>query len=251
MNRYKKYIWEILRRLCSIAIVGVIFITPNFAWGQTARATGELVLARDAIINGEAALPGLTILNGSRIKTTEQGVVAVNLGRQGRFECGRQTEIVLQLSAEIVGGELASGWLRADIPESVKLRITTGTATVSTDGARATNVTIESVAGKMIVRTKRGAAIIVANGETRRVEANEEITIDASRGASSGLLETTGVAPQAGRSCNLLTFVKFGIENSILRNSWKSSAARAYPVRTITCRDNNSSYCKPRGHIRP
>lgn len=229
---------------------------------QTAGAMGELVMARDATINEQSALLGLTILSGSRIKTMEKGAAGVNLGRQGRLECGPRTDLVLRLSAGAVDGEMTSGRLAVSLRAGVKLSIKFGAATVRTDGGPATNLTIEAAAEKLSVRTKSGTAVVAVGGESDRVDAGQEMTMNLGRNAppareSRRMMKsapggaTRSVFPGIGWGFGLTELVCAGIEASIVRNTWNQPASGLHPVRTITCRDADNDYCKPRGHVRP
>jgi hypothetical protein len=195
MKRQKNLWIETLVGACGVALAGLSMLAPNPALAQSSqaapKATGELVLTRQATVDGQPGVAGVTVFGGSRIKTAKQGAASVSLGRQGRIELGSDTEMALRLTSGAVGGELTKGRLLINVPPGVKLSINTGAADsgrglVITDGAQATILSVEAVADNLSVVARRGAAIVAAGGKTERVTAGEEIAINTARAARSG-----------------------------------------------------------------
>jgi hypothetical protein len=276
----KNLLTGMLMSLCGFALAGIPLLSPSPALAQTpAKATGELALARQATVNGQPAVVGLTVFSRSRVKTAKQGAAAVNLGRQGRFELGSETELALHLTSGSVGGELATGRLLANLPAGVKLSVNTPKSLVITDGNQATTLMIEAAGENVLVVAHRGAAIVASGGKSERVVAGEEVAVNTARSAYSdgwrhrrllaagvagsgvvaGLLTapTSVVGPvvtatqSAAQSPSFATLLNAGINYSITRLALRDRDPDQFFSTTITCRDHDNVFCQRRSGTTP
>jgi hypothetical protein len=278
MKLQKNILIGMLMSLCSIALASISILSPSLALAQTSpRTAGELVLARQATVNGQPAVVGLTVFSNSRIKTAKQGAAAINLGRQGRFVLGPETEMALHLTSGSVGGELATGRLLVNVPAGIKLLISTRKSQVITEGNQATGLTIEAAGDYLLVESLRGAAIVASGGKSERVAAGEEVAVNTARSAQSdgwkhrrvAVTSATGTfisvltAPatvvkpvvsttlSAAQSSGFATLLNAGISYSIVRLAGRDRDPEQFFITSISCRDHDSVFCQRRSSVSP
>jgi hypothetical protein len=160
---------------------------------------GELLMARDTTVDETMAISGLTVLNGSRIKTSENGSAILNLGQLGRITLGSEAELVLEASDNAIRGELVSGWMILNAPQGVDIAIKTADGLASSDGKRASLLRVDRTQGTTRVETN-GYARLLAGPRSEPVNAGEEVELSqAAEGAqpviSRRAIEASANAP--------------------------------------------------------
>jgi hypothetical protein len=183
----KKNVATHLTRL-GVLLSTLIVLAATAIADPAPKALGELLVGRDATLNGAPAASGLTVLSGSRIKTSPEGRAIINLGELGRVTLGPDSEMVLDFSGRTIGGELVAGWAAVSAPKGVEVAIRTAEGTATAEGAESSVLTIDVSTGatRVEVEGERGASARLGSGEKSEVVAAGE-EVELSR-ASDGVL---------------------------------------------------------------
>ncbi|MCW5970303.1 MAG: hypothetical protein KIT57_17485 [Blastocatellales bacterium] len=180
-----------MRLLLAVALCGA-FAPAAFS---NSAPLGELLAARGASVDDSIASPGLTLLQGSRVKTSAQGGAVLNLGRLGRVTLGPESELVLESSGNSLSGRLNSGWMIVSSPRGVGVAIKTADGFASADGAEASTLRIDVT--QETTRVEAAGIASVQSGAMRQmVRAGEELEI--SRAATGALPEFSRYTVDSG-----------------------------------------------------
>src|SRR5215468_4067014 len=129
-----------------LKIIGFIAIFPLMAGAVLAqssrKATGEVVSASQATINGFSAISGMTVFSNNQIKTGHQGAAIINLGKLGRIEFGSGADMTLRFSEAGIGGDLRSNRLVISARAGIPITVITSKGVVTTDGQQPAALTI-------------------------------------------------------------------------------------------------------------
>ncbi len=157
---------------------------PGTARAQTGGSmTGQLVSARGVTINGANATPGQTVFSESRIVTSDQGMAIINLGAYGRIEMGANTELILRLSENSIGGMLISGCMQASAPVNVAVSISSGKGAVTTDGKQPASLTFGFEQEQMRIISDAGEALVTSGANSKVLKAGEYVSVNTNSGA--------------------------------------------------------------------
>lgn len=181
--RYAKSLRLLLSSLCTAAIACNYLLAP--AWvGATIVQGGQLSSARQVTINGSNAIVGQTVFSGSRIKVGDKGSAIINLGRLGRIELGPNSDFVLRVTDDKIGGELNSGCLTASAPAGVKIEIATAKGTVNADGKSPSSLMVGLKDGNANIIPTLGALKVATatKSETAAVGEFLKLTSDSRNG---------------------------------------------------------------------
>ena len=160
-------------------------LAPGPTFAQThPKVAGELISAKETSLNGMAAISGLTVFSGSKLKTANAGAATVTVGRMGRLELGSGTEMVLSFAPNAVGGELLDGRAVLSVPAGVNLSIKTMEGKITTDGAQATVLSIDLSSQRARVVTYLGAAQVTSYGKTDKIANGEELVLQRQKSTS-------------------------------------------------------------------
>jgi hypothetical protein len=177
-------------------------LAPGSTLAQTApKVAGELVSAHEASLNGIAAISGLTVFSGSKLKTADAGSATITVGKQGRFELGSGTDMVLNFAPNSVGGELLHGRAVLSVPAGVSIAVSTPEGRVVTDGGKPAVVAVDMTKERARVVSYLGEAKVVSAGRTESVNFGEEVVLQresSTRGWKHGRLMALGAAGAAG-----------------------------------------------------
>jgi hypothetical protein len=208
------------RPLVLALLVGVVFSLTAMA-NPNSKSLGELLVAKEVTLNGAPASSGLTVLSGSRIKTTLGGRVTVNLSKLGRVTLGPDTEVILTFSEGAVGGELLSGWMVVSAPKGVRVSPSTIDGLVVADGAQSSLLTIDVTSGNTRVESSGGS--ILAGGKKEFVAAGEEVEFSRAAGSADPIItrrslaaSESGVAnPSAAEALGMTSLLTSGVRGAI------------------------------------
>lgn len=192
MKSYKAGGHGVFFRLLLAVVLCVAFAPAAFS---NSGPLGELLAARGASVDDSIASPGLTLLQGSRIKTSAQGGAVLNLGRLGRVTLGPESELVLESSGNALSGRLNSGWMIVSSPKGVGVAIKTADGFAAADGAEASTLRID-VSQETTRVEAAGIASVQSGAMTQTVRAGEELEI--SRTAAGALPEFSRYAVDSG-----------------------------------------------------
>jgi len=157
---------------------------PGTVCAQTgASMTGQLVSARGVTINGANATPGQTVFSESRIVTSGQGMAIINLGASGRIEMGANTELILRLSENSIGGTLISGCMQASAPANVAVSISSGKGAVTSDSKQAASLTLGFENEQMRIISDTGEALVTSGANSKALKAGEYVSVATNSGA--------------------------------------------------------------------
>jgi hypothetical protein len=188
------------RKLSSIALsLGMVLTSVAFA--QTSeKAAGELSVRGNVTLNGVAAISGATVFSGGTIRTAENGSATVNLGRLGRVELAPNSELVVNYSADNIGGALRAGRVTVNAPGGVGISVMTADGNAVADGSRAAAVTVDVSCGATRVAASRSDVKVTSGSRTEYVAAGQEVAVGAQAQAPrcTRLVATAAAAGGAG-----------------------------------------------------
>jgi hypothetical protein len=229
------------------------------------KAMGEIAAANQTTINGFSVISGMTVFSNNRIRTAKQGAAIVNLGKIGRIQFGPQTDMTLSFSQTSIGGELHSNSVVVSAPAGVAISIKTLEGTVTTDGKEPAVLTVYADSKSARVITHISEAIMTSGGNERNhVAAGEELSqASAAAVASPARLTeriaspvTTTALPSAPSFTGLFASTVTGLFNSgvgysLPSKSEKSSNYDESFETSITCRNNDTKYCRKQSDFKP
>lgn len=226
-----------LRNLLKVVVyMGIFLLMTGPVWAQSSvKVRGEVVSASRTTINGFPAISGMTVFTDNRIRTGQQGVAIINLGKLGRIECGPDTDMTLRLTGSSIGGDLRSNRVVVSARAGIAVAINTGKGVVTTDGKKPAVLTIYVDSKRARAVAHLGAASVVSNGEDRRVEGKDLSQWSRGERRRSGF---TGL-------------FKAGIDYSRDPKFDKDPDSEDPYETSMTCRNNNKNHCRKKSHYKP
>jgi hypothetical protein len=207
--------------LCLVALLGNPLFQPLSVFAKTA-ATGQLSFAKQVSVNGKQTPPGQTLFNGDRIRVSGAGTAVLNLGKLGRIELGKDTEFVLSISDDTIGGELLSGCLGILASGGTNTSVKTLKGVVSSDGAQPDSYFVGQRGNQGRVIPSLGEARMWIDGKMETIVPGESIDIDSPNGQNLLYRRTASSCTTALTcACNLMT------DPSSTKNSNESSSNTA------------------------
>jgi len=161
-----------------------------------ARSYGEVLVARGVTVNGTPAGSGLTLISGGRIRTGGDGRATINLGGLGLVKLGPDAEIVLSFANGEIKGELVTGWAVISAPKGVAVSVTTRDGAARASGSSSSMLTVDLTGGQTRVETG-GEATVVSGSMSRKVSANESLTVGRSTNDVNPVFNRASVAAPA------------------------------------------------------
>lgn len=212
---------RIMSLLCLVALLGNPLFQPLSVFAKTA-ATGQLSFAKQVSVNGKQTPPGQTLFNGDRIRVSGAGTAVLNLGKLGRIELGKDTEFVLSISDDTIGGELLSGCLGILASGGTNTSVKTLKGVVSSDGAQPDSYFVGQRGNQGRVIPSLGEARMWIDGKMETIVPGESIDIDSPNGQNLLYRRTASSCTTALTcACNLMT------DPSSTKNSNESSSNTA------------------------
>jgi len=168
----------LLTGLCVMAMVGH-YVLPAGAVLAAANlpAAGQLSFARLVAVNDSNAVAGQTVFNGNRFKVAKQGTAIVNLGKMGRIELGAETDFVLRLSGNSIGGELKTGCMIISAPTGVDIALNTRQGLISSAGTEPAALSVGFKGNSTNVIPNLGEAKVAMGSKAESVKPGEVISM--------------------------------------------------------------------------
>jgi hypothetical protein len=254
-----------------ISLVAFFPLMAGPVWAQSSsKASGEIVSANQAKINGFSAISGMTVFSNNRITTGRQGAAVINLGRLGRIEFGAETDMTLRLSEASIGGELRSNRVVVSARAGIAIAIHTAKSMVTTDGRQPAVLTIYVDGEKARVITHLGEASVVSTGEEGRLKreglmAGGKKLSQSPRGegwrraglaaGAIGAASLTHMGVQRATAApNAATFAglfKAGVNYSIDPKFNRGPGSEESFETSMTCRDGDRKLCRKKSRFTP
>jgi hypothetical protein len=224
-----------VRRTLWVAFICLLAAPLGFAM-PAATTLGELLIARGTTVDETMAISGLTVLNGSRIRTTENGNAILNLGRLGRVTLGPEAELVLEASDNAIRGELVSGWMIMNAPQGVDVAIKTADGLASSDGKRASLLRVDRTQGTTRVETN-GFARLLTGTRSEPINAGEEVELSQAAESAQPVIsrhaiEASATAPAeniAGFGGIFASGIRAAVESVTLNHTLVAEPSSASP----------------------
>lgn len=199
---------KLLTHLCLAAFVSQFLLQPSTSLARTAVANnGQLVFARQVSINNINAISGQTVFSGNRFKVANQGTAIVNLGRLGRIELGANSEFILRVSGNTIGGELKSGCMNLSAPANVGVQINTEQGLVTSSGKLPVALALGAKGKATDLSPTLGEINVAGANQTSVIKAGEFASLAANANGPQNLVRRTAdaCAKQNGAClvCNL------------------------------------------------
>lgn len=181
---------------------------------------GKLQTSGQVYINGIAAAPGGTVFSRSRISTGADGTAQIVLGKQGRIEVAPNSDVVLQLSEEKIGGTLLKGRAVVSASPGTSISLIMAETTATTDGQKAVVLIGSLDGGTPRIAAAGGSARIAAGGRIEALASGQEAVL----GTGSGRDIRIGSAAETiNRTLSSRTVSNPGI-TALLRDSISRSS---------------------------
>ena len=132
-------------------------------------------------INGQRTVSNSTVVSGSKITTGSRSHAIIGLGANGRIELSSNTSVTLNYSDNSIVALLSSGKVRVTSASGIVTSVTTRSATVTADQARANTFSVDIGCGddvkcsQTVVRTTTGLVTLKTSDFERQVAAGDEV----------------------------------------------------------------------------
>lgn len=162
----------------ALALMGILGLAVTAALaGPT--PVGSLVGSTNAILDGQAALPNTTVLNGDNLQVSN-GMAMVSLNRGNRMILGRGSEATFLKGSDGVAVSLARGSVALYHPQDgTGFRVKVGDITVAPEKGYRTLGEVAMADGLLVVTAKDGTLQVEKGGKTEEVSKGKTITIAA------------------------------------------------------------------------
>jgi hypothetical protein len=170
------------RKALTVAVMLTVssftLLVNTSALAQTAaKAAGELSVTGNVAINGTSAITGATVFSESKIKTANNGMATVNLGKLGRIQLGPDSEMTLRFAEGTIGGNLTAGRAVVSAPAGVAVSVVTAEGVAAADGKNASTLTVDVTCGNTRVASTRSDAKVTAGSKVEYVAAGSEVSV--------------------------------------------------------------------------
>jgi hypothetical protein len=160
LTNLKRCTRQAIATLIAVALLNLIatagYAKPKPGPDVTAAAIiGTLVVNGIVTVNGSPAVSGQTLFTGSGITTSAESESTLALQNQARLKLERETSLRIEFSKAGLSAALDVGAMRALIPTSVRVGISTPDAVITPDPnqAAAFSVLVEACSTTLIVET--------------------------------------------------------------------------------------------------
>ncbi len=175
----------ILSFICLAVLLGNLFLQPLVATAKTAPPTGQLSFAKQVTVNGKEASAGQTLFTGDRIRVSGLGSAVINLGKKGRIELGKDTEFVLSVSDDLIGGDMVYGCMGIIASTGTNTSVKTNKGVVRSDGAEPDSYFLGQRGNQGRVIPSLGEAQMLIDGKTENIGIGSSLDIDSPNGQST------------------------------------------------------------------
>lgn len=192
-----------LRRALAVTMMVTVgclnSLTVNSTLAQvSAKLAGDLSVRGTVTLNGMNTASGATVFDGGQIKTGRNGSATINLGRLGQIELGADSELVLKLENNLIGGNLRMGQATVSAPLGTGVNVTTADGIATTDGNEAAVLTVDVACGNTRVASVKSDARLVAGSRVEIVAAGQEVAVGTQSSQGPNCRRMAVVAPATG-----------------------------------------------------
>lgn len=182
------------------------------------KLAGDLSVRGTVTLNGLNTASGATVFDGGNIKTGNNGSAIISLGRLGQIEMGADSELVLKLENNLIGGNLRTGHATVSAPLGTGVNIVTADGVATTEGREAAVLTVDVVCGNTRVTSAKSDARLLAGNRVEIVAAGQEVAVGTPQSAQAPNCKRMAiVAPAAGISTGALAALLIaGISGAII-----------------------------------
>lgn len=196
---------QMLSFICTAALLGNLLLQPIAIFAKTTN-TGQLSFAKQVSINGKETAPGQTLFNGDRIRVSGTGTAVLNLGKYGRIELGKDTEFVLSMSGDTIGGELMFGCMGVLASGGTNTSVKTIKGIVTSDGSQPDSYFVGQRGNQGRVIPSLGETRMWIDGKMETIAVGESMDIDSPNGQNLMYRRTASTCTTALTcACNLMT----------------------------------------------
>ncbi|MBP6821444.1 MAG: hypothetical protein KA368_07865 [Acidobacteria bacterium] len=189
-----------LSLICLAVLLGNLFLQPIIAFAGATQPTAQLSFAKQVSVNGKEASAGQTLFNGDRIRVSGLGSAVINIGKLGRIEIGKDTEFILYISDNLIGGDLINGCMGIIASTGVNTSVKSNKGVVSSDGGQPDSYFLGQRGNQGRVIPSLGEAKILIDGKIETVSPGETLDIDSPNGQNN-LYRRNGSTCTQGMSC--------------------------------------------------
>ena len=170
---------KIVSLTVTLALASFFNLLTGAAFAQvTPKATGEISSVRGSVtLNGASAANGTVVFNEGRIQTGENSSATINLGRQGLLEIGPNSEFILSLATDSVGGNLRNGRVTANAYTGSAINVVTADGTATADSTKASSMIVDVTCGNTRVMQLTNEAKVLSGRKTYSVAAGQEVSV--------------------------------------------------------------------------
>jgi hypothetical protein len=153
-------------------------LLTNAAMAQVApKLAGDVSVRGSVMLNGVTASNGATVFADGRIRTGSNSGATINLGKLGQVELEADSELVLRLEQNLIGGNLRAGRATVTAPKGVSVNILTADGIATAEGKDASVLTVDISCGNIRVMSIRNEAKVTAGSRVEIVPAGQEVSV--------------------------------------------------------------------------
>lgn len=171
-----------LSLICLAVLLGNLFLQPIAAIASASVLTAQLSFAKQVSVNGKEATAGQTLFNGDRVKVSGLGSAVINLGKRGRIELGKDTELILSITDDLIGGDMVYGCLGIIASTGTNTSVKTNQGVVSSDGNEPDSYFLGQRGAQGRVIPSLGEAKVMLDGKMEMIPTGSSLDIDSPNG---------------------------------------------------------------------
>lgn len=169
---------KVLTVVMMMAVGSFSSLLTNSAMAQVApKLAGDVSVRGSVILNGVTASSGATVFADGRIRTGSNSGATINLGKLGQVELEADSELVLRLEQNLIGGNLRAGRVTVTTPKGVSVNVLTADGIATAEGKDASVLTIDISCGNIRVMSVRNEAKVTAGSRAEIVPAGQEVSV--------------------------------------------------------------------------
>ncbi len=162
--------------LVSVIVLSSLLCLPE-KLRSLPKPTGELWVSGGVTLNGRAASSGMTVLSGNHIKTNPNGVATIHLGQSGRIKLEADSELILNLTPDGIGGELRAGQMGVQTASGIGISVNTANGFIVSADKNPAALGLGVTKEETTVSAVRGTAKITLNNKVETVTSGEAVTV--------------------------------------------------------------------------
>ncbi len=153
-------------------------LLTNAAMAQVApKLAGDISVRGSVMLNGVNASNGATVFADGRVRTGSNSGATINLGKLGQVELDADSELVLRLEQNLIGGSLRAGRATVTAPKGIAINVLTADGIATAEGKDASVLTVDISCGNIRVMSVRNEAKVTAGSRVEIVSAGKEVSI--------------------------------------------------------------------------